>query len=512
MLSHLKALSVVLAAALVLFWLAAAAFPAAARAGEIRRLRWVVLLISVVAFLAPSIWVYSLAMPVIVLAFLFPTPASERAEWAAALWAALLLAVPNVGAYIPGVGGIGNFFEMQHARTLTFALLVPALFMVPPNARRPAPLAVVTDWFVFAYLLVQVVVLAPYATRTDLIRQAFVLCIDTVLPYWAFSRVFVSPQGLRQAMRGFVLTAMLIGMVAVFESLKRWPLYDAVPEAWGLSWDLSIFLERAGLLRAKASAGHSLVLGFMLVVGLGLWGAVRTGVPRLLTWLGHLAFAAGLAASLARGSWVGAVILICLLAVLNQGAPKRLLVIGGVAGVLVGVATQVPALQFVVDMLPFVGSVDSENVLYRQRLLEISLDLIASSPWLGVPGYMDYMEELRQGQGIIDIVNSYVAIALNTGVVGLTCFLGMFVTTMVPLFRLRRTSEVAPDGVHVANHLIATMLAAMVVIVTTSSIVVIPQVLCMLLGMGVACARLYAPPQRAPLLAPLPGTRMQRQQ
>jgi O-antigen ligase len=151
----------------------------------------------------------------------------------------------------------------------------------------------------------------------------------------------------------------------------------------------------------------------------------------------------------------------------------------------------------VIDMLPFVGNVDSENVEYRQRLLEISLSLIAGSPWLGVPGYMNYMEELRQGQGIIDIVNSYVQIALNTGLIGVACFVGTFAATLVGLFRLRRQPGASPEAVQTATHLIATTLAAMSVIVTTSSIVVIPQVMCMLVGMGVACARVYGAAQPA---------------
>ncbi|HEV8692449.1 MAG TPA: O-antigen ligase family protein [Ideonella sp.] len=488
--SHLKALPIILAATLILFWIANAAFPEAARAGEIRRQRWAVMLVTAAAFVSPSIWVYSALMPVIVLAFMMP--ADDRGTRAAALWAMLLLVVPNVGAYIQGFGGIGNFFEMQHARTLTFALLLPALLTMQPDPRRPKPLGVATDWFVLAYFGVQMFVILPYASRTDLIRQAFVLTIDTLLPYWIFSRAFTTPQGLREAMRGFMLTAMLIGLLAVFESVKRWPIYDAVPEAWHIDWDLTIFLERAGFLRAKASAGHSLVLGFVLVVGLGLWGALKAEVPRRgFLLLGNLAFALGLAASLARGSWLGAILLLALRAVLGEGAVKRLLLTVVVVAAAIGVATQVPALQVVIDMLPFVGHVDSENVEYRQRLLEISLSLIASSPWLGVPGYMNYMEELRQGQGIIDIVNSYVQIALNTGLIGVACFVGMFLATIAGLFRLRRQPAANLEGAHVASHLIATTLAAMSVIVTTSSIVVIPQVMFMLVGMGVACARVY---------------------
>lgn len=504
--SHLRPLPVILAAMLVVYWLAAAAFPQQARNGDLRRWATAFGLVTVLSLAAPSLWVYAAAMMVVVGAFL--ALPGERAERAAVLWALLLLAVPNVGAYIPGFGGIGNFFEMQHSRALTLALLLPAAFMLPRDPRRPGPFGVATDWFVLAYFLVQMVVVLPYATRTDLIRQAFVQVLDTLLPYWIYSRAIASREGLTAAMRAFVLTALVLSVLAVFESVKRWPLYDAVPEAWNIDWDLIIFLERSGFLRAKASAGHSLVLGFVLVMAIGFWSAIKADVPRRwLVGLGHLGLAAGLLASLARGSWLGAIVLVVLRTLLGQGGLRGLVLLGlaGVAGVLV--ATQVPALQGFVDMLPFIGTVDSDNVTYRQRLLEISLGLISQSPWLGVPGYLNYMEELRQGQGIIDIVNSYVAVTLNTGVIGLAAYLGIFVSMLWPLWRLRGMALQEPEGARIAASLAATTLALMFVIVTTSSIVVIPQLLHMLVGLGVSCARLYLQrPQTVPL-APVDALR-----
>lgn len=487
---HLKALPVILGGAFLLFWLAALAFPDAARAGEIRRQRWAVVLVTVAAIALPSIWAYCAALAVLAAAWLMPP--GERAERAAVLWAMLLLAVPSVSAEVPGFGGIEHFLEMHHARMLSLVLLLPALLLLGPDPQRPRLFGVAADWFVLGFYAVQLFVVLPYASRTDLVRQAVVLALDTVLPYWVFSRALGTPQALRNALRGFMLTALLLAGLAVFESLKRWAVYDAVTVAWGLEWNLSFYLERAGILRAKGSTGHSLALGLVLVVGLGFWGALRDEV-RGRGWvvLGSLGFAAGLLASLARGSWLGAVLLVALLAVLGQGGLRRGLVAAGVGGVALVVITQVPALRGLADMLPFIGNVDSENVEYRRRLLEISMSLIAQSPWLGVPGYLNYMEELRQGQGIIDIVNSYIGIALNTGVVGLACFVGSFLAMLGPLVALRSRPGVPPEAASMANHLIATTLAVLFIIVTTSSISVIPQVLAMLLGLGVAAARVH---------------------
>lgn len=502
MLAHIKALTVVLFATVVVFWMAGRAFPDQARTGEIGRQRWAIVVLSTAAFLASSIWLYSMVCMGVALAWWASAPRDARAERAAVGWAALLLAVPNVGQALPAIGGIGNFLEVQHSRLLAAALLLPALAMMKPDARRPGLFGVAADWCVLAYMGLQLLVIFRFASFTTVIREVVIGSLDTLLPYWVFSRVFVDRARLREAMRGFVLMALVLAMLAMVESVKHWPFYDAVPEAWGIDWDMSVFLERAGLLRAKASAGHALVLGFVLVMALGFWGSVR---PASGFWagLGYLGLAGGLLASLARGSWVGAGLLVVVQVALGPQPVKRLALAAFVAAVAVAVATQIPALQSFVDLLPFIGHSEGETVDYRRRLVELSVDLILQSPWLGVPGYANYLEELRQGQGIIDIVNSYISIGLTTGVLGLASFGGMFLAAALPLWRVRRRLPAGDEGATMATQLLATTLALLSVIATTSSIVVIPQLLYMLVGVSVACARLYAPaPTPAWPLAP----------
>lgn len=493
MLAHLKALTVVLSAAFFVFWLAGRAFPEQAKSGDIRRQTWAVFMLTTAAFLSPNIWLYSLVGVVVAMAWWARAPRDARAESAAVAWAALLMAVPNVAQALPGFGGIGNLMEAQHSRVLTVALLLPAAMLMKPDGKRPGLFGVGADWCVLAYLGLQVLVLFRFASFTTVVREVVIGTLDSFLPYWIFSRAFTDRARLREAMRGFALLALVLAGLAVVESVKHWPFYDAVPEAWGIDWDMSVFLERAGLLRAKASAGHALVLGFVFVMALGFWGAVKPA-SRGMAALGYLGFAAGLAASLARGSWVGACLLLLVQAVLGPQPLKRLLLATVLGAAALAVATQVPALQAFVDLLPFIGHSEGETVDYRRRLVELSMGLIAQSPWLGVPGYSNYLEELRQGQGIIDIVNSYISIGLSTGVLGLASFIGMFLLACLPLLRLRRRLPAGDEGATMATQLVATTVALMSVIATTSSIVVIPQLLYMLVGMSVACARLYAPP------------------
>jgi hypothetical protein len=499
MLSYLKALPVVLAAILVTFWLASLAFPEASRRGEIGRLRRDFLLVTMAAFLSPSIWVYVGALFVL-MAFFMLRP-GDRPQRAAILWALLVLAVPDVGAYLQGLGGISNFFQVNHIRVLTLGLLLPVVVGMQFGARCPHPLALVTDWWVIGYFAIQVGVVVPNATTTVVAREAFILFVDTLLPYWVFSRAFTTPDGLNSAFRAYVLAMMVMCGLAAFEATVKWPLYDAVPAIWGTYWDLSVFIERGGFLRAKASAGHSLVLGYALVIALGLWLIVKRDVKnRWLAMLGDAGFAVGILAALARGAWLGAVLLLVLLVLMGKGPIKRLLLAGLGLGMMVMLAPLVPQLATFVDLLPFIGRAESENVLYRQRLIEVSLALIAQSPWFGVPGYLNYMEDLRQGQGIIDIVNSYIAVALNTGLVGLSLFVGAFASVLWRLLGLRLRLGPSAEGSRVSVGMMATLLASMAVLATTSSIVAVVPLTYMLIGLGVSCSRVHEPVRSSALI------------
>ena len=56
----------------------------------------------------------------------------------------------------------------------------------------------------------------------------------------------------------------------------------------------------------------------------------------------------------------------------------------------------------------------------------MSWELIKQNPWFGDQFVFRRMEELRQGQGIIDIVNGYLFTALFHGLAGLAMLLAFF--------------------------------------------------------------------------------------
>jgi hypothetical protein len=96
--------------------------------------------------------------------------------------------------------------------------------------------------------------------------------------------------------------------IAVFEFFKHWLLYPRrgrTRSAW--IGQPAAYLARGGTLRAVATTGHSIVLGYLMAIALLLHLGLRHANPLPRAWaLGAAALGIGLVASVSRGPWVGA--------------------------------------------------------------------------------------------------------------------------------------------------------------------------------------------------------------
>jgi O-antigen ligase len=175
-----------------------------------------------------------------------------------------------------------------------------------------------------------------------------------------------------------------------------------------------------------------------------------------------------------------------------------------------------PAGHGIIAYLPFVGSIDESNVTYRQRLLEISIQVIMQHPFFGAYDffYSPAMQELKQGStGFIDLVNTYLGVGLSSGFVGLTLFIGFFIAVLAGLFKSMRGLPDRQGELYILGRaLLSVVLCIMVMIFTVSSITVIPTVYWALAGVSVAYARMLAiraapvpTPATAGIVAPQPA-------
>jgi len=119
--------------------------------------------------------------------------------------------------------------------------------------------------------------------------------------------------------------------------------------------------------------------------------------------------------------------------------------------------------------------------------------VIKRNPWFGSINYLDTpeMESMRQGQNIIDIVNTYISVALEKGFVGLGLFVSFFFLTLLGIYRAMHSVQDKDSEEHLLGRvLLATLLAILIIIFTVSSISVIPIVYWSVAGLGVAYAQM----------------------
>jgi O-Antigen ligase len=439
MLMSLKALVVVLTLATIVFVLAKPICLRFTAPEDFERRRNVWYVLTVVAFLSPSFWLYVLlAAPLL-------GWAAQKDASPVSVFLFFFFVIPPMSMEIPVVG-INRLFELNNLRLLGLVVLVPAVFSSARRASLGGPFRLsAMDCLLLLYGLLQLVLFQPYESPTNTLRRLVLFLLDVYVVYYACSRLLGSKRLLADAMGALWLSAMVMALIASFESLRFWLLYVDIASRWGdpNSWG---FLLRGSSLRAQASTGHALTLGHVLSTGLGMWMFLRPndlGRTRTIAVFGLLS--AGLLFCYSRGPWLTAMLAVMIFIALGSGNAKNLVKGALVLVALGGAFASTPFGSSIMDSLPFIGTQDQDTVEYRRQLFETSWALIKQNPLLGNPFVALDMENLRQGQGIIDLVNAYLQVALFNGLIGLALYGGVHLLVLQKGFVAMRRARAAGD-------------------------------------------------------------------
>jgi O-antigen ligase len=400
--------------------------------------------------------------------------------------------------------------------------------------------------------------------------------LDLFLPYYVASRTVRSMKAFKDVAATLALISVVLAVLAIFEWIRYCLLYAALERALGVDWLFSNYLFRGegGRLRAQASLGHSIVFGYTMVIGLVLFALLRPemSAPRIvrtdssngrgsagfggrfgtslasvflavplallsfirpssyvpgrpalaakpttfpsMAWrIGAAVIVGGMVVSLSRGPWVGGAAALLVLACTGPEVAARLTRLGIGLTMVVALLLTTEFGGRVVDLLPFVGTVDAYTVTYRQRLFDVSMDVVWQRPFFGAIDFMynPMLETMRQGEGIIDIVNSYLQIALRNGLVGLALFAGTFIAAMVGLVQCLISIKDKDSEVHLlARVLLAALVGAMVTITTVASILTVPLLYYSLAGMAVGFRQMVLKGSTAAARQPVGAAAMAR--
>lgn len=484
MTEHLvKTLIVILFLSTIIFAIASRFAYSISESKDFTRRRNLWFALTLTAFLAHSFWIYALvAIPLL-------SHANRRETNPPSLYFFVLFALPTAIIPIPALGLISHIFDISHPRLLALLLLIPAFVALTRQNDTLSFGRTVPDKVLAAYLLLTLILHLREATVMDTFREAFYLFIDVFLPYLVISRSLRNLSAFRDAIFSLVLAIMLLAPIALFEISMHWALYPSLNKALGLKEGTQLLM-RSEYLRAITTAGQPIALGYLMAVGLGFYLFLQRSISsNTIRRFGLGLLIAGLAASISRGPWVGAIMLIFVFIFTGHNPMPRIMGIIIALPLAFLLISLLPGGEKIINLLPFIGATDKATIEGRHDLIVQSMIVIQQNPWIGNVNYLDTPEiqSLPQGQGIIDIVNTYLLIALEKGLVGLGLFMGFFVMV---LHGIRRAMHSIPDRDSeeylLGRALLATLISILLIIFTTSSISFIPFVYWSVAGLGVA--------------------------
>ena len=479
---HIATLIVILTIATAIFVLAKKQIEGIVQPQEFILWRNAWFIITLIAFLASNFWVYILATG------LYVNYVIKKVENRIAFFYAILFAVPVISVRM------GPLFYIDYVVLLSLVILLPMFFSAKHRVDAPRFGQMIPDWLVIILITLMTILEMRGTTFTDAGRSGIGYFLAIFLPYFVACRI-KDFNHLKIAITAFTFAGLIAGSLAIFESFDQWLLYNPLPNALHADFNLGSYLGRGSNLRALSSLGHPLILGLLMMIVLGLYLFVAPLIEnkwmRRLCWL---AIIGGLFAPLSRGAWISTLILLFIYIAIGPKMIKRMTVAVFFSMLAASTLPFVPGGEKLINYLPFVGKgkTDQFNVDYREVLFEKGLQIVARKPLFGVdePSLEPEMEDMVQGEGIVDIVNSYLNIVLGYGIPALMLYIGFFLLAIWRVFKSRkRIKDKNSDEYRCGTALIATMLAVLVAIFSTSSIGAIPTIIYSLAGLLYAYAR-----------------------
>jgi hypothetical protein len=325
------------------------------------------------------------------------------------------------------------------------------------NPRKARPL-IQYDVTACSVILLLAAAFARETSFSNHVRSSLNVLIDLGLPYYIASRGIKSIDDLRAGVLWMGTGAMALAGILIYELWRVWPVYNMLYGNYSLP-SLLMVKARGGYLRASGPFVEPTSVAMVLAICvLALWLSRHYfRSPRFhLLCMSVAVF--GLFAPQSRGAWVGLLLAIGISEAFkgNHVRLARKVIVLGIAGAgVLLVAQSSPKLS---ESLGLSGE-STQTSDYRKMLFNRGVEEFVKRPVLGasVPRLLATMTDLRQGEGMVDFVNTYIWIALISGIVGLIIFIGAFLFFMVMIWQRRRRLLAWAGAGEVATFLFACL-------------------------------------------------------
>lgn len=348
-----------------------------------------------------------------------------------------------ISTVVPFLNPGGAYFvDLSFQRVLALVLLFPLIFPIRNMAAEKPDLY---KWDLVFLFLALIFLVGTFRERSEFevtifssIREALGFILDVVIPYIVLSRGLQTFKQMGLLAQAIVFSGLIVAFAAIVEAAMSWKVYYEIGAAlsdYRIAAIEAMYEFRGGILRVSASLTHPITLGFYMtfVIGFAIFMFVKHKVNIIRRMIVLLPMLAVVFATGSRGAWVGAGLLVVtyIFYSFNRAFRKLLfvqaIVLGG-AGVFLYLNPAVYSNNTQLDELDTHGTFE-----YRARLAEVALEVIPENLYWGTRTFRDNpkMQELVQGQGIIDMVNGYVSITIEYGLIAMLLFAIMMIRALV---------------------------------------------------------------------------------
>lgn len=348
----------------------------------------------------------------------------------------IILITPNIRLFLY----IGSIRLVDIGLTDVVSLTTLVVLLAKGGRAKVSPWA---DLCALAWLIMFVLFSARDTSVTNYARVFTQTILDNYIPYWVVTRSLRTLRDLRVFMLYLIATGCVLSGFLLFESFTGWPVFREITAQYGMDPQWHFIKWRNGLLRASGPFLEPTSMAFGLVfLALAAW-QFRSVFARPAYRYAVIAFLCfGMALCQSRNAYLGlGVGLVAIeafrrLATTNGRWMLPLLAFGLVVP---------PITYFVVDQSDAAAATETDaTVLYRYKLMVRGMEEIRKSPIIGTSKDVatHNLEDLRQGEHIIDFVNTYIYVALLSGIIGLVIFIAIICYGLfAPLSVMRHAKE-----------------------------------------------------------------------
>lgn len=371
-------------------------------------------------------------------------------------------------AFIP-FPGINYLLIIDYAKVTTFAVLLP-VFLIKVSEKTPPVLRMV-DRFLLIFVLFTTVILFRELPITSVFRVLVYQLLLIYVPYIAISRTLKTKEDFDGALKALFVALTIIALIGLLSLLRSWNYYSLMYDYAGFK----VFAEyRNGLLRIYTTMSTTL-LAFAMGAGviLTLYMKRIQAISAPYAYGIAVVFALIAYASGSRGGHISVLVIFASYFVLTKlGNLWRRIFIYTLLAVGIGGTYRV------MTDTSFISG-EMNNIVYRAEIMRASVGQIADHLFFGEFNFIESprFAHLVQGEGIVDIVNTYLEVVLAFGLVGFTLWFGSFISAIRTLFsqsvkmRTWQQTGILDDSEERKSALLLAILFGFLVMIFTTSAV-----------------------------------------